>query len=689
MFFGRFMSALVVQRTLPLGGSTHAGTDQGVFPEPGNRSRIIALAGIEAVIREGPTLIFASQPDFVDSIAESVLAVLSLGTNLAHWSLGSSQLPGRRDPEGMRMLKRSIRLAEGMTGPGSLVVRALKAGFIIHHGGIPKSLRAELEILAREGVVRLTIATNTLAQGVNLPVKIILIHSLTQGRDRYVPSTDFWNICGRAGRAMHENEGLVLLLADETSPPPSSFQTAKDYAKWLLRWYVRRAQSHALVSAIKQFLGNVIDVWRDSYPDAEVAELCEHLADNEIDWLPEKEKHQLEVLDAQLLALLEEAEGADTTPEFVQNLFERSLLLLQLSQAGPDEPLATSTAVDMLAARIKHVCRVVPEKRRRQFYRMGLALSDCRYVEANRSQIEQVLEMASGYMDWSPEQRSDYLTDLCRTHLMKLSDIRPDRPTDLPACWPRIVQRWLLGQAPEEIAQDPQISREVGDIMQVSSVIDELCDYRLPWGFNALHNFWQTDMVSIEAGEETVTLPAIISYFPSMIRHGVHSPGATILLATGLESRQAAIACADQYSGVIEPASVLAWVRNLTVSDVGRWELEPAVRDDILAFARRLREREYVANRITADFTIHIPDQSYLSPLGDGTTLVTQPIPPDQVVLYSPAVERLGVIHIKDEHIFRQVQTGQMTATIHGDLGVAHNGWQEVSIAFLPISPQS
>jgi superfamily II DNA/RNA helicase len=688
MFFGRFMTAL------PSAELRRAKADRYVFPGKRKKSEIIALAGIEAA-QEGTTLIFASQPGFVNSVATAVLKALSLQRILAeHRGVSPLELPRRRDPEGVRMLDRCIRLAEETTGSDSLVVKALKAGFVVHHGDIPKPLRVQIESLAREGVVSLVIATNTLAQGVNLPVKTILIHSLIQGPERFVPSTDFWNICGRAGRAMSENEGLVLLLADETSPPPDPDNpdwTVEKRAKWLLKRYVNDAESHALVSAIKHFLESVIVTWKERYPYVDIAELCEHLADDKVDWLPEGEQHLLEVLDAQLLALLEELQIAEATPERVQRLFERSLLLLQLAQAEPDDSLTMKTALDMLVSRITHIRRVVPTRARRRFYRMGLALSDCRYIDANQVQIREMLEQAQDYLAWSAEQRSSYLMQLCQMYLMKLSDVRPENPADLPTCWPRIVYRWLLGQTPEQITQDPIVALELGNTMQVSSVIDELCDYRLPWGFNALYNFWSTDLEdidSIEAEEETVTLPVAVSYFPSMIRFGVHSPDATILLATGLESRQAALACAERYPGPLEPAPLLAWVSNLTVSDIDQWGLESALQRSIIEFAQKLRRRARLEDELAINFdfyTIHIPDQPYLSPLGDRVTLITQPIPPDQVILYSPAVERLGVIQIKDKHIFEQLETGQMTVTIYGDLEKTQSGWLKAYIALSPI----
>jgi superfamily II DNA/RNA helicase len=691
MFFMSFMTAL------PSAELRRAKADRYVFPRKGSKSEIIALAGVKAA-QEGATLIFASQPGFVHSVARAVLKALSLQRILDEQrEISSIELPRRRDSEGIRMLDRCIRLAEETTGPDSLVVKALKAGFVVHHGDIPKPLRVKIETLAREGVVSLVIATNTLAQGVNLPVKTILIHSLVQGPERFVRSMDFWNICGRAGRAMSENEGLVLLLADETSPPPDPDNpdwTAGKHAKWLLKRYVKDAYSHALVSAIKQFLKSAVIAWKDRYPNASVAELCEHLANDKVGWLPEGEKHLLNVLDAQLLAILEEIQVAKATPESVQKLFERSLLLLQLAQAKPDDSLTMEIALNMLVSRINHIRQVVPPRMHNRFYRMGLALSDCQYIKTNQVQIRQTLELARDYLAWSAEQRSHYLVQLCQMYLMELSDVRPGNPADLPMCWPRVVYKWLLGETPEQIAQDPMIARELEDTMRVSSLIDDLCDYRLPWGFNALYNFWDTDLEidleDAEGVEETVILPTVTSYFPSMIRDGVHSPGATILLATGLGARQASLVCAEQYTGILEPAPLLAWVRGLTVSDVEQWELEPDLQESILAFARKLRRRARLENEPTVNFdfhTIHIPDQPYLSPLGDGVTLITQAIPPNQIVLYSPAVERLGIIQIRDKHIFSQVEAGQIIATIYGDLETVRGGWRKVFIALLPIGP--
>ena len=66
--------------------------------------------------------------------------------------------------------------------------------------------------------LRVLIATNTLAQGVNLPVKTVIIHSCrrfdeTTNTSIRIPARDYWNIAGQGGRAGEETEGLVIHIS--------------------------------------------------------------------------------------------------------------------------------------------------------------------------------------------------------------------------------------------------------------------------------------------------------------------------------------------------------------------------------------------------------------------------------------------------------------------------------------------
>jgi replicative superfamily II helicase len=96
-------------------------------------------------------------------------------------------------------------------------------------------------------------ATTTLAQGVNLPVRTVIIHSVwrfdedTEARIR-LPARDYWNIAGRAGRAGEETEGTIIHIV-------SSPQDRDDFA------YYRsvRGDVEPVMSALYELLVDLID----------------------------------------------------------------------------------------------------------------------------------------------------------------------------------------------------------------------------------------------------------------------------------------------------------------------------------------------------------------------------------------------------------------------------------------------
>jgi len=100
-------------------------------------------------------------------------------------------------------------------GKESLLARAIKHGILYHHGDFPQFIREIIEdSISNEGF-KLIVCTNTLTEGVNLPIRTIIIHSTK----RYNKETgwedlnirELKNLVGRAGRAGKETKGLVIV----------------------------------------------------------------------------------------------------------------------------------------------------------------------------------------------------------------------------------------------------------------------------------------------------------------------------------------------------------------------------------------------------------------------------------------------------------------------------------------------
>ena len=86
------------------------------------------------------------------------------------------------------------------------ILRCLEIGVAIHHGSLPTAFRKEVEKLLRDGVLRVTVSSPTLAQGLNLSATALIVHSISRNGEP-IKTSEFRNVVGRAGRAFVDLEG--------------------------------------------------------------------------------------------------------------------------------------------------------------------------------------------------------------------------------------------------------------------------------------------------------------------------------------------------------------------------------------------------------------------------------------------------------------------------------------------------
>ena len=95
--------------------------------------------------------------------------------------------------------------------------RYLHQGFAYHNGGLPQDIREYIEDYYRKKWIKILVSNSTLAEGVNLPIRTLVVYHLRRYNFRtknwdLIPSTEIRNIVGRVGRAGKEKYGLVILL---------------------------------------------------------------------------------------------------------------------------------------------------------------------------------------------------------------------------------------------------------------------------------------------------------------------------------------------------------------------------------------------------------------------------------------------------------------------------------------------
>ncbi len=97
----------------------------------------------------------------------------------------------------------------------------LKNGIAVHHAGVFPLFKKCIELLFEKGLIKIVFATETMALGLNMPAKSVVLESMLK-RDSYGPRLltplEFVQIAGRAGRRGIDTEGFVYVLCDRRYP---------------------------------------------------------------------------------------------------------------------------------------------------------------------------------------------------------------------------------------------------------------------------------------------------------------------------------------------------------------------------------------------------------------------------------------------------------------------------------------
>jgi len=153
--------------------------------------------------RLGPVLIYCPQKTDATAFCDTVLR-----SNIV-WSY--------EDDEAFNTIIEFVADALSVEHP---LVQALRHRIAFHHAALPRDVRNEVEYAFRKGWIKILAATSTLVEGVNFPVKTLLLSDYCQRywngkkeeKTHPLSGSDFRNIAGRSGRALYETEGQVIFI---------------------------------------------------------------------------------------------------------------------------------------------------------------------------------------------------------------------------------------------------------------------------------------------------------------------------------------------------------------------------------------------------------------------------------------------------------------------------------------------
>jgi replicative superfamily II helicase len=116
-------------------------------------------------------------------------------------------------------------------GAGPHLKQLLIRGVGIHHAGILPKYRRIVEDLFQQKLLSVCLCTETLAAGINLPARSVVLPSILKGKPgerKLIESSSAHQIFGRAGRPQYDTHGYVFAMAHEDDVKIARWKTKYD-----------------------------------------------------------------------------------------------------------------------------------------------------------------------------------------------------------------------------------------------------------------------------------------------------------------------------------------------------------------------------------------------------------------------------------------------------------------------------
>lgn len=486
-------------------------------------------------------------------------------------------------------LATAIALGEEWLGPDSAILKCLRLGVALHHGALPTAYRKEIEGLLRSNILKVTISSPTLAQGLNLSATAVVMHSLHRA-GTMIDISEFKNVIGRAGRAYVDVEGIVLFpMFDEIPRKRSNWETlindlgARNMESGLVQLVA------ALLSRMRAQVGGDLDQLIDYVANNAMAWTFPEVADESpedreralADW----QKH-VATLDTAVLSLIGENDIPDdgvaaALDDILQSsLWHRRLLrqneqIQQVLKAG-------------LVSRSQHIWSQSTAARRRGYFLAGVGLGTGQALDAIAEDANLLLIQANGsILNGDAEAAIAAITAIAE----RVFVIYPFIPDPMPENWRDILRAWLLGE--------PLFAIAAGQESETLQFIEGGLVYRLPWAMEAIR------VRGVANGDTIDGLLSLedyeLGFAVAAVETGTLSRSAAILIQAGFNSRLSAIKAVADSEATFQTAQELR--RWLDSDNLTAWSARPdwptpETRAMWMEFAQSFTPR---ANRVWGD----------------------------------------------------------------------------------------
>lgn len=487
-----------------------------------NSQRELCIATAWRLVADGQTvLIYCPERRSVGPYAKEIVSLHKYGLIPSALTVA---------PE---VIESALSVGAEWFGPNHDILKCLRLGVAIHHGALPAAYRREVERLLRDGILKVTVSSPTLAQGLNLAATTLVFHAVKRNRE-LIDIADFRNVVGRAGRAFVDIEGLVLYpmfdgigIRTENWNELVSSQLGREMESGLLRLImalVVRMMTMLGTKNVDTLLAYVAGQAAWEYPVVQ----GESSQDDEAERA--KWRSHLMSLDTAILSLLaddSEIEDGEVAAK-LDEVLSGSLLYRRLARRSD---IFQRVAITTLKTRAEHIWKETSAMQRRGYFLAGVGLEAGGALDFHAEQLEKLLieantELREGQLKPAMEAIVSFAEIAFR--------LQPFVPRSMPANWQNVLRYWLWGSPLTSI---PDADDELVQFIETAFV------YNLPWAMEAVrvralahaNPFRLEDMLGPNLTDFSR------SFATAAVETGTLLAPASILIQAGFGSRLAAI----------------------------------------------------------------------------------------------------------------------------------------------------
>ncbi len=463
---------------------------------PNNKKEAVAATAVR-LAKTGTVMIYSARAKSINGLAESVL-----------WALGEQ-------PNDFKWNRTLWNVFESVCkeelGDNDIILTAAKKGIICHNNRLPSLVRIAIEKLMRSKPPMIIIASSTLGQGVNIGISTVIVFT-PYFSDKPISNRDFWNICGRAGRAFTDVEGKILYAVDTTA--------SKDIKLANMYFDNQKMENvkSGLFLALRQIYRNAKETKTDFSllleaisNDSIGTDICEDFSK----WLD----RIFDLLDDELLAMHENFSLDETNTEWVDDVFRKSLALIQAELEHKED------YINILKARMKALLNRIPNRAvRKKLVSSGIPLTVSKAILDNIDRFKSLV--ATFILSADAVNHIEQIDSIVREievwsniNAANLFESIPEQKI-----LDKIRLSWISGVPLSEIAKSEP---------EANKISKDYYGFTLPWIIHAI-----SQMFDVETEENFAQIYTLIATFVEL---GLPNVESSNIYMAGVRSRSAAL----------------------------------------------------------------------------------------------------------------------------------------------------